>query len=300
MNKLLQLLARLEVIPRKTIYLVLFIAAGLPFLYPIRLPLMIWKETRSAFNITQNSAPNKVVAICSNWDPGSQGENWPQYEAIVAHCMMNHVPFIVFSIDSDAVSPQLAETVNERQAKRYGCVYGRDWVNLGLTRGAPLVMGSIGRNIKQVFQTDYRHNSTRDFTKLPLMEHVNSLNDFSCLWDVEYTPNLDWTAFFDPASRVPLLFSCAGMVSSGYYPYISSGQIIGMMVGTRGAAEYENLLNEKYGKAFKSEGMRGQKLVVPLAFGHLVIIFFILAGNVGMIARRKLIANERAAKKGQL
>jgi len=290
---MLKFLARLDVVPRRTIYIFLLIAAGIPFLVPIRLPMYIWKETRSAFDATQVVQPNKVVAICSNWDPGSQGENWPQYEAIVAQCMVNHTPFIVFSVDSDPVSPQLAETVNEREAKKYGCVYGRDWVNLGLTRGAPLTMGAIGRSVKSVFQHDYRQIPTQNYEKLPLMRRVRDVRDFSCFWVVQYQPDLNWVVFLDPNSRVPILFACAGIGSSGYYPYLSSGQLKGMVVGTRGAAEYEVMLRDKFGKRFDDRELRGQKLVVPLAFGNLVIIVFIIAGNIGTIARRRLEAQAK-------
>lgn len=290
---MLRLLATLDSVPRRTLYLVLFVAAGIPFLIPIRLPTYVWKETRQAFDTTMRTPKGKVVAICSNWVAGSQGENWPQYEAIVAQCMLNHTPFIVFAIDADPMAPQFAETIDERQARRYGCKYGRDWVNLGLTRGAPLTMGEIGRNVKAVFQTDFRHTSTHDYEKLPLMRNVNSVRDFGCFWAVDYQPSLDWVVFLDPSARLPIVFASAGIASTSFYPYVSSGQLKGLMVGTRGAAEYEELLRETYGKRFDDSGLRGQMLLVPLAFGHLVIIFFIVAGNVGLFARRKLAANAK-------
>jgi hypothetical protein len=289
---MLNLLARLDVVQRKTIYIVLFVTAAIPFLVPIRMPLYIWKETRNAFTITSKRQPKKVVAICSNWVPGSQSENWAQYEAIVAQCMITDTPFIVFAMDADPMAPQFAEAINLRQARRYGRVYGRDWVNLGLTRGAPLTMGAIGRSVKAVFQSDFQHTPTQDFEKLPLMKDIRDVRDFSCLWVVDYQPDSNWVVFLDPTTKLPVLFACAGIVSTGYYPYISSGQLKGMMVGTRGAAEYEELLRQTFGKAFDDSGMRGQKLLVPLAFGHLVIIFFVIAGNVGMVAKRRQKAVE--------
>ncbi len=285
---MLTFFARLDSISRRTIYLVLFAATALPFLITIRLPVYVWKETRAAFNTTLQIPKGKVVAICSNWVAGSQGENWPQYEAIVAQCMLNHTPFIVFAVDADPMAPQMAETIDEREARRYGCVYGRDWVNLGLTRGAPLTMGAIGRNVKNVFQSDFRQTSTQDYAKLPLMRRVRDVRDFGCFWAVDYQPSLDWVVFLDPAGRLPIMFACAGIVSTSFYPYVSSGQLKGLMVGTRGAAEYEELLREQYGKRFDDTDLRGQKLVVPLAFGHLVIIALILAGNLGMVARRRM------------
>jgi hypothetical protein len=55
-------------------------------------------------------------------------------------------------------------------------------------------------------------------------------------------------------------------------------------------------VREKYGERYKLswtgpqgefQELRGGKLLVPLAFGHLIIILFIVAGNVGMIASRR-------------
>lgn len=285
---MLERLARLDKVSRRTIYLILFFAAALPFIVTIRLPLFVWKETRAAFEATDKTGPNQVVAINSNWIAGSQGENWPQYEAVVSHCMLKGIPFIVFALDADPVAPQMAEVINERQAKFYGRTYGKDWVNLGLTRGAPLTMAAIGRSVKGVFQRDFRGHSTSDAEKLPLMQRVRSVRDFSCLWVVDYQPNLDWVVFLDPRRETPIVFGCAGIVTTGYYPYISSGQLRGMLAGVRGGAEYESLLTEKYGKSYVTDGLRGNKLLVPLAFGHLIIILFIVAGNVGMAATRKL------------
>jgi hypothetical protein len=291
---MLRFLARFDKVERRTIYLVLFFAAALPFLVPIRLPLYVWKETRMAYEVTRATKPGQVVAICSNWVAGSQGENWPQYEAVVAHLMLRDIPFIVFSLDSDPLAPQFAEAINERQAARYGRVYGRDWVNLGLTRGAALTMAAIGRSVPTVFQRDFRGTPTNDFERLPLMRDVRSVRDFSVLWVVDYQPNLDWVVFLDPTGRVPIVFASAGIVSTGYFPYVASGQLDGLLAGTRGGAEYEEILRREYGEAFKDEDLRGAKLIVPLAFGHLIIILFIVAGNVGMLAKRRLAKEGRS------
>lgn len=286
--KLLTALAKLANVRRTTIYAVLFVAAGLPFVVPIRMSPIVWNETHSAFELTDATPPDKVLAINSQWIAGSQGENWPEYEAIVSHCMLKGIKFVVFGLDSDPLAPQMAEAINEKQAAQYGRKYGVDWVNLGLSRGAPLTMAAIGRNVKSVYRTDFRGTATDDFRKLPLMRQVVNAKSFQALWVVDYQPNLDWTVFLDPRGETPILFASAGMVSTGYYPYIASKQLKGMLVGVRGAAEYETLLREKYGDRFIDKDLRGGKLLVPLAFGHLVIILFIVAGNIGILAARRL------------
>ncbi len=331
-------------------YVILFVAAALPFIVPIRLPLFIWSETRSAFDATDSTPPEKVVAINSDWIGGSQGENWPQYEAVVSHCMMRGIKFFTFALDADPLAPQMAEAINERQAKLYGRTYGKDWVNLGLTRGAPLTMSAIGRSVKSAFPSDFRGVSTNDYEKLPIMRQINSVRDIHVLWAITYQPNLDWCVFLDPSGRTPIVFGSAGIVTTSWYPYIASGQLRGMLAGVRGAAEYETLLEQKYGASFVQSAVlktkpvakrsvkgadgkvtlvaepaqsvliekngvkiepvgvnpdeirtwrtdhietRGRKLVVPLAFGYLIIILFIVVGNLGMFARKRLQGGSR-------
>jgi hypothetical protein len=280
-------LAILDKVERRVIYGVLLVCCAIPFFVDLRLPLKPWKETQAAFDITDSCPKNKVVAICSNWVSGSQGENWPQYQAIVSHCMLRHIKFIVFCMDPDPAAPQFAEHVNQIEAKKYGRAYGVDWVNLGIARGAPLTMGAIGRNIKNVFTRDQHEYATNNPVKLPILQGINSTRDIHILWCVDYQPDANWMVWFDPTGRTPIAFASAGIVTGSWYPFLASGQMKGMMAGLRGAAEYEDLLKEKYGARYKQEGLRGNRLLVPLAFGHLVIIVFVVLGNIGMVMKRR-------------
>jgi hypothetical protein len=243
-------LVKFDALDRRVIYVVLFILAALPFIVPIRLKPYVWKEVKAAYEVTDACPKDKVIAIDSDWDGGSQGENWPQYEAVVNHCMMRGIKFIVFSMDAAPQAQQMAENINIRLGKIYGREYGKDWVNLGLTRGAPLTMGAIGRNVKKVFSTDFYGTPTTDFKKLPLMKQVNTVRDFQALWSISYQPSLDWLVFLDTTGQLPIMFGSAGIVTTSWYPYISSGQMRGMMPGVRGAAEYIELIKADYGDQY--------------------------------------------------
>jgi hypothetical protein len=75
-----------------------------------------------------------------------------------------------------------------------------------------------------------------------------------------------------------------------YYAFISSGQLAGMLGGMKGAAEYEQLLGKRYPKLGEfyrttrlftaTKGMDAQTGI------HLVIIIFILIGNVAFLLYR--------------
>src|SRR5688572_5262434 len=170
-------LAKLANVKRRQIYFFLFIAAALPFLFTIRLPLYTWRETRYIFDRIDACPPDKVVAISSEWIAGSQGENWPQYEAVVSHCMMKGIKLVVFAAgtDTDALAAQFSENINRRQAALYGRKYGVDWVQLGLAKGGAPMMGLIGRALKSAYPTDYYGTSTNDAAKLPILQGVDNV-----------------------------------------------------------------------------------------------------------------------------
>lgn len=280
-------LAAFDRVERQVIYVVMFAACAIPLLFYLHLPLTPWRETKAAFDLTDSCPKNKVVMICSNWTGGSQGENWPQYQAVVSHCMLKGIKLVVYSLDADPTAQTFSEKIDEIEAK-YNRAYGRDWVNLGLARGAPVMMGTVGRDLKKAFPTDMRGYATNDTVKLPILAHVNSVKDVQVHWNIEYTPTNDWFVWLDPTGKTPIVFASAGIVTGSWYPFLSSGQMKGMIAGIRGAAEYEDLVKAKYGALYQDHDLKGNRMLVPLAFGHLVIIVFIALGNLGMIAKRRM------------
>jgi len=67
-------------------------------------------------------------------------------------------------------------------------------------------------------------------------------------------------------------------MAADYYPYLNSGQIFGLMGGMLGAAEYEKLV-KRPGRAM--EAMRVH------VWTHMVIILFIVIGNVGFFLTKR-------------
>ena len=80
--------------------------------------------------------------------------------------------------------------------------------------------------------------------------------------------------------NVPMACGVTAVSAADIYPYIQSGQFIGMLGGLKGAAEYETLLDEK---RMATMGMEAQN------WAHIIIILFIIIGNIGyvIIGRKK-------------
>jgi hypothetical protein len=72
-----------------------------------------------------------------------------------------------------------------------------------------------------------------------------------------------------------MVLGATAVMTTDYYPYLSSGQILGLIGGMKGAAEYERL-NDFFGDARR--GMDAQSLV------HVVIVLLVIVGNAALIA----------------
>ena len=278
------LLIRLQTVDRRWVYLFVFVACTLPFVVRLWLPVYESPETRGVFETVDRCPPDKVVLVDSSWDAGSMGENQGQVEVVFDHMLRKRIKFVV-TAQGVALAPQFSEKIIERLvAERYpDRKYGIDWVNLGVTMGAAdwQIMQQIAKDIHRQYPKDI-HQTPVD--KIPLMRRVHNIDDIHMVYAVTYTPSENWLAFIRGQYGTPVGFGCAGIMSTVYYRYVASGQLCGMLVGIRGAAEYDAML---YPNSLRNRTSLGSKLIVPLAFGHLVIIIAIVVGNIGFFAARR-------------
>jgi hypothetical protein len=84
---------------------------------------------------------------------------------------------------------------------------------------------------------------------------------------------------------------CTAVSVTDSFAYLESKQIIGLLEGIAGAAAYNEFLTDirEPGQPYPSDGPR--KHMTSQTVAHVLIIFFVVLGNVGvllaMLARRK-------------
>jgi hypothetical protein len=66
-------------------------------------------------------------------------------------------------------------------------------------------------------------------------------------------------------------------MAPGYYPFLDSGQMQGMLVGAKGAAELEILVDRP---------AKASRIMNVQSWAHLLIILLIVIGNLGYIFTR--------------
>ena len=229
--------------------------------------------------------------IAIDYDPNAWAELHPMTFTIVEHCWRKKLKIIFTALSQNGPgmadqairdlsdSLKLDRVYNGVEFKGREIVRGVDYTFLGYKPYYALVILGMGQNFRLPFPTDY-YGTPLD--SIPMMKGVINYDQVACVVSVSGGTIADaWVSYGQGRFGFPLFFGLTGVMTAQYYPFLGSGQVSGLMGGLLGAAQYEEMADNP-GRA--KDGMRVQLLA------HIVIILFILLGNVGHFVsyRRKL------------
>jgi len=243
---------------RRIIFLMVALAAILPLIRPLDLPVRITPNSQNVYNLIDTMAAGDTLLISFDYDPASAPELQPMAKAIVRPC---------FRKAKNAFA-DLTATLDFNDKK-----YGVDYVNLGYKPSPVAVVQGIGESFESVFPNDFLGNPTKN---LELMKTVKNYNSVKAVFSLT-TGSVGIGTYITLANaqyRVKVIGGCTAISSLEYYPYIQSKQLLGLVEGLKGASEYEKLV-KKAGLA--TAGMDVQAVV------HMLLIFFIALANVSQM-----------------
>lgn len=275
-------LEKLAKIDRRIIFLLVTLAVIIPLIVPMGLPSKPSKYTQKLYDFVDAIPPNsQPVLIDASYSPSMMPELQPMLMAILRHCFAKKIRVMVMTLDPNGAA--LAEEALRVASGEYGAVNGRDYAFLGFKTGSSAVMMAIGENIRQAFPVDYYNKPISD---LPMMADVRNYSDIPLVISLAGSAiTQSWIIYAGTRYRANVAGGCTAVSTADYYPFLQSGQLVGLLNGMKGASEYE-YLNEKngYSQAAKVAG-RGMDAV---SIVHLLIMLFIVLGNIGyLVARHK-------------
>ena len=231
---------------------------------------------QSLYDEIEELPAGSIVLISADYDPTGKPELEPFHLALTHHLARKNIRMVIVSLWPAA--PPLTESVLAQAGVEttYGKKRGVDFVHLGFKEGRQIVMTSMGTSIRSTFPKD------RDGTpveQIPLMKEVNDYGDVAMLLNISAgSPGVkEYVQVVQSRYAVKLGGACTAVSGPDYVPYYESGQLFGLAAGMKGVAEYERLV-ELTGSA--TAGMSAQSAA------HLLLIFFILFGNVMYFLRR--------------
>jgi len=275
MNNFLKIFSKFQEIDRRFIYLFIGIAAVLPLIFPLRLPLGVTPEAKSLFNKVDGLKEGSVVILTFDYYPSTLPETEPMSYAALRHMFKKNLKIITLTtIPLGSLS--VMENVVNNVAREYKKEYGVDYVNLGYKYGYQAVMLGMGRKIQDIFPYD---NYDHPLDSLPLMQRVKNYEDVDFIFVVSDNATVEyWVSLVNAQFGVPMGAGVTAVMAPRCYSFLQTKQLVGMLGGMKGAAEYEQL-SSNYGRA--SVGMGPQSII------HFLIIFFLIVGNIGYFASKK-------------
>ncbi len=260
-------LEKLSNIDRRIIYLIIAIVVIVPFFIPVSLPIYVTTPVQNIYDHIDSLKEGSVVMIGFSFGPSTMPELYPMCLAVLRHCYSKNLKVIGVCLHSEGAT--IADETMRRVAQEYGYKEHENYAYLGFKVQPVAVILGIGEDISIPFPSDY---TGTPLSKIPIMKNIRNYNDIDIVVDFGSGNSPEWWVTYAGSKyHETIAAGCTGVMVSGLYPYLNTGQLIGIIGGLKGAAEYEKLIDQK-GKAFL--GMRVQ------SFAHVAIVLLVIFGNV--------------------
>jgi hypothetical protein len=260
---------------RWIIYILIALAVIVPMLARIYFPVeRVSESTKMVYRYIEDLPEGSVVALVFDYGPSTVPELQPAAEALLRHCFRRNIKVIGLTLwpTGTPLGRRAFELVGEEMGK----TYGEDFVYLGYRAGGETVMLQMGEEIGKVFEVDYKK---RPISQFPLMQKVRSYKDIDLLVDLAAGATVEgWITYAYTKFDQKLAAAVTMVIVSQLYPYVQAEQLVGVIPGMLGAAEYEKLIERP---ALGMIGLSIQSIV------HILVILLVVIGNIEFMLARK-------------
>lgn len=276
MSKFTDSIIKLGHVDRRWIFLIIAIVVLLPLFYPLGLPVRPTVSTQQAYDAINALPPGSKVLVSFEYGPSTKPEIHPMAISILRHLFSKGHKVYATCLWPDGQF-MAAQALREVAEKEYKLTYGEDYVLLGFRPGNEAVVKGIVSDIRKLYTID-SHNTLVE--KIPMMEGINKFADFDFLFSLSagYPGTVEWVQYAADPTGIPMSTGVTSIQVNEVMPYVNSGQVKGILAGMPGAAEYEALIDQP---GVGTSGMDAQSIA------HLVIVLFIIFGNVAYFLERK-------------
>jgi len=274
-------------VDRRWVYLAIGLAVSIPAVYElvatyilkkenttINIPITPSPEVKKVYDFVESMKPGEHLFICVDYDPSSMAELNPMTTAIVNQAFAKDIKIIFVTLSQ--FGPGLVEQITSSLAAAHNKVRGEDYAFLGYRPYPAITILAMGVDFRVPFPEDY-YGTPLD--SLPIMDGIKNFNNLKGVIELTSGNTADfWITYGNGRYGFPLALGITGVMSANYYQYLSSDQLLGIIPGVKGAAEYEELVG------FPGDG-KAQMAYQVIA--HAVILVFIIISNIAFFGTRK-------------
>ncbi len=263
----------MQLLQRHYVFIGLFLLIGITMALDIDVDVKVSPYTKQMHAYIDSIPEGSTVIMSFDHEASSLPEIKPIALAMLRHAFSKNIKLIGVSLypEGTLIGYRLMNNVG----KEYNKTYGEDFVYLGFRPQYIAAILSMGESIEQTFPQDYLGNY---YNAIPMLSSITNYNDINCVVSIAdgslTTHWIEYGGQFD----IKILGAVTAAMVTTYDPYLASNQMVAMIGGLRGAAEYEKMLGMKGGGA---RGMLAQSAA------HLYVIFLIVLGNIFYFRSRK-------------
>jgi hypothetical protein len=265
---------RLRNLDRRIIFILMGLGVGLPLLTKIGLPVRVTDDVRSVFEYVESLKEGDILLLSYDHDTGTLPEMVPMSTAILRHAFSKNLRIVGMALRAEGSA--IGRQAFRRVGNEFGKQEGMDYVFLGFRPEITASILGMGTSIERVFPRDDRGIP---LSEIPLMKNVANYGNIAFAISIsdDDTP-VYWINYGNARYQLKFAPAITAVMATTFLPFLNSGQVVGMVAGLKGAAEYEKLINHE---DMAGRGMDAQSIA------HMVMILFIIVGNIAYFASRR-------------
>lgn len=276
------MLDRLLALDRRWIFGVIALAMLIPLFTQPRLAVPATDPVKDFHREIDSLPEGSPVLVSFDFDAGSKPELLPMGEAVLRHCFRRKLRVVVLCLWQTGLAMTQA-TLDKIAQGEFKKQPGKDFVFLGWKSGNESVIIGMGQDLLSFFPQD---NEKRTTAGMPALAGCKKLKNFGLVVALcaGYPGNKEWVQYGVAKYEIRLVLGVTGVIAPEVYPFLPTKQVLGLLSGMKGAAEYETLAK------VEDTGVGG---MAALSYAHFALIGLIVACNVLYLLSRRREARGR-------
>ncbi len=256
---------KLQNVDRRYIYIVVAICIIVPFLKTFHSNTYTTEPVENIYKMIDSFSgrDDRAILLTFQHDASTTAELLPMEIAVLRHCFERNVKVFTLTF-IPAAAPLIDYAINTVKEEFPDIQSGRDYCNIGYKPGAlymPIILG-MGDDIAEAVETDAEG---KKLDNLDIMKGIKNYNELNLV--IEFSASgfgYGWITYARSKFGANVAAGITAVMAADAYPFIQSGQLVGIFGGLKGAAEYEKLVD-----VFASNKLRDDKgnLIVEDKYG---------------------------------
>lgn len=252
------------------LFLVVFVAMIAGFSFPVA----VSDATKKMYAFVDSIPENSTLIISFDHEASSLPEISPLTNAVLRHCFQQGHRLIGLALLAEGTG--IGYQAMKQTATEFGREYGKEYVFLGFKPQQTAAILGMGESIKGTWPSDYLGTPS---DSLKLLDSIRNYGDVAAVISIaDGNLTTHWIEYGHARFNVSIWGAVTAAMMTAYDPYLSSGQLAGMIGGLRQAAEYEQLLD--------TPGAGGRGMVAQ-SVSHLYVLLMIAVGNLIYFVSRR-------------